>query len=324
MKALRTPDECFADIPDYPFEPNYLEVDDGDGGSLRVHYVDEGPRDADPIVLMHGEPTWSFLYRKMIPPLAAAGHRVIAIDLVGFGKSDKPAERSDYLFVRHVDWIEQVFTQLGLANATFFGQDWGSIVGLTAVMKHSSSFDRIVIANGGLPDPRKAELLGRAMQTSSNPKAFLVWQQMVAAADELDAGMCIRGTDATGQPAIPGIHHIPLTPEESAAYNAPFPDKSFQGGMLAFPALANPGREGDDVMAAWMQAWDVLDNWDKPFLCLYGKQDPVLGWYDIVFREAVPGAQGQPHQTFPDAGHFIQEEKPEELAAAIISLISGG
>lgn len=323
MRSLRTPDECFADIPDYPFEPNFVEIDDGEGGTLRVHYVDEGPRDANPIVLMHGEPTWSFLYRKMIPPLAAAGHRVIAIDLVGFGKSDKPAERSDYLFVRHVDWIDQVFTKLNLGNATFFGQDWGSIIGLTVVMKHADSFDRIVIANGGLPDPRKAELIVDAMKTCDNPDAFLMWQKMVEAADELDAAMCVRGAGDDGS-AIPGIHYLPLSAAESAAYNAPFPDRSFQGGMLAFPALAKPGRDGDDVMAAWMQAWDVLGQWQKPFLCLYGKKDPVLGWYDIVFKQAVPGAAGQPHQVFPDTGHFIQEEKPEELVAAINALIAAG
>jgi haloalkane dehalogenase len=321
MKSLRTPDECFADIPDYPFEPNYVEISDGEGGTLRVHYVDEGPRDANPIVLMHGEPTWSFLYRKMIPPLAAAGYRVIAIDLVGFGKSDKPSERSDYLFVRHVDWIDQVFTKLNLSNATFFGQDWGSIVGLTVVMKHAESFDRIVIANGGLPDPRKASVIAEAMQTSANPKAFLMWQKMVAATDDLDAAMCVRGAGDDGT-AIPGIHYVPLSAEDAAAYRAPFPDRTFQGGMLAFPALANTGREGDDIMAAWMQAWDVLDHWHKPFLCLYGKQDPVLGWYDIVFKQTVPGAAGQPHQVFEDAGHFIQEEKADQLAAAVLAFIA--
>ena len=323
MESLRTPDECFADLPGWDFEPHYVDVDDGDGGTLRMHYVDEGPRDAAPILLMHGEPAWSYLYRRMIGPLAAAGHRVIALDLVGFGRSDKPALRSDYTYTRHVAWVERAVLALDLRNATFFGQDWGSIVGLAVVARNEERFDRIVIANGGLPDPRKAEAIGKALSTSSNPGAFVQWQQAVAALDELDVAELMGKATLNGV-GTPGIVPPPLTDAEAAAYAAPYPDRSFQGGVLAFPALASPQGDSDDVYGTWIAAWDVLERWTKPFLCLYGKADPVLGYFDDVFIANVPGAAGQPHQTFPDTGHFVQEEQPEALVAAIDALISAG
>ena len=323
MESLRTPDECFADLPGYPFEPHYVEIDDGDGGTLRMHYVDEGPRDAAPILLMHGEPAWSYLYRKMIPPLAAAGHRVIALDLVGFGRSDKPALRSDYTYTRHVAWVERALLALDLSAATFFGQDWGSIVGLAVVARNEDRFERIVIANGALPDPRKAEAMGKALSTSSNPDAFGMWQRAVAALDEMDVAE-LMGKSTLNGVGVPGINPPPISDEEAAAYAAPYPSKELQGGVLAFPALGTPQGDDDDVFGTWVAAWDVLERWTKPFLCLYGKADPVLGFFDRVFIEHVPGAAGQPHQQFEGIGHFIQEEKPDELVAAINSLIASG
>jgi haloalkane dehalogenase len=320
MKCLRTPDTRFAALPGWPFAPRYVEVDDGEGGRLRMHYVDEGPADAAPVVLLHGEPTWAYLYRKMIPGLVAAGHRVLAPDLVGFGRSDKPTRKSDYRYSRHVGWVEQWLRQLDVRNATFFGQDWGSLVGLAAVTRNEARFERIVMANGALPDPRKVERILAVTQASSpDPGAFARWQAYAAAASELDLAPFLAG----GFDAIaPGLT-MPITPAEAAAYAAPFPDASYQAGALVFPALVAPQGPDDDVYAVFMAAWDVLERWEKPFLCLYGGADPVIGHFDQIFLAYVPGTRGLPHQRFPRAGHFIQEFEPAALVAAIDALIGG-
>ena len=321
MDYLRTPDECFTDLVDYDFAPNYLTIDDGEGGQLRVHYLDEGPADANPVLLMHGQPVWSYLYRKMIPGLVAAGHRVIAPDLVGFGKSDKPALKTDYTYPRHVAWMQQVIDQLDLRNATLFGQDWGSLIGLALAARNADRFDRIVIANGALPDPRKLEQIAKAVNKSPHPKAFEKWQEFVAASAELDIPMLMQmamGTDGTG---IAEYKPPKLTDEEAAAYGAPYPDASFQGGPRVFPSLVSPQSDDDPVFETFMGAWDVLEKWEKPFLCLYGTGDPMLGTFDDVFLEFIPGTKGLAHQRFEGVGHFVQEEIPDELVAAVNELI---
>jgi haloalkane dehalogenase len=320
MRALRTPDERFANLPGWPFAPRYLEVDDGEGGRLRMHYVDEGPRSAAPVVLLHGEPTWAYLYRRMIPGLVAAGHRVLAPDLVGFGRSDKPAEKRDYRYGRHVGWVEQWLRALDLSGATCFGQDWGSLVGLAVVARNEARFERIVMANGGLPDPRKLQrMLAVTLAASPDPGAFTRWQAYAASATSLDlAALIVSELDAIA----PGLG-MPISPAEAAAYAAPFPDPSYQAGALVFPALVMPQAADDDVHAIFMATWDVLEGWEKPFLCLYGKADPVLGHYDEIFREFVPGTRGLAHQRFPDAGHFVQEFEPEALVRAVDALIRG-
>jgi haloalkane dehalogenase len=312
MKVLRTPDDRFEALDHYPFEPHYLEVNDPDGGTLRMHYVDEGPRDGKPVVLLHGEPTWSYLYRKMIPGLVAAGHRVIAPDQIGFGRSDKPTEKSDYTVARHVGWVRACIVKLDLRDATFFGQDWGSLIGLTAVLQEEDRFRAIVAANAALPDPAHFDRMLEAQKNSPDPEAFTRWQQWAAAQDHMNVGESL----AKGLAGIGSGAKIDLSQAERAAYDAPFPDARYQAGVLIFPALGDPTPE---ALALYHSAWRVLEKWQKPFVTAYGKADPVLGFFDTLFQEHVPGAQGQPHREFPNGTHFIQEEEPDALVQTILA-----
>lgn len=294
MNILRTPDERFADLPDFPFEPRYAEVD-----GLRVHYLDEGPADADPVLLMHGEPSWSFLYRKMIPVLTAAGHRCVVPDLVGFGRSDKPADMEDYSYQRHVDWMSSlVFDQLDLRAITFFGQDWGGLVGLRLVCAQPDRFARIVVSNTGMP-------------TGDRPpnEAFLKWREFSKTAAVLPVGMIIQNGCATK----PGDDVV-------AAYDAPFPDESYKAGARIFPSLV-PASPDDPAHDANVEGWKVLNAFDRPLLCLFGDSDPITKGGERQFM-GVAGAQGQPHRLIEGGGHFIQEDKGPELAAAINEFIA--
>lgn len=300
MQTLRTPDDRFADLPDYPFGPNYVEVDDQDGGTLRVHYLDEGSRDGSPILLLHGEPSWSYLYRKMIPPLVAAGHRCVAPDLVGFGRSDKPTEQSDYTYARHVAWMRAVVVDhLDLRGATLFGQDWGGLVGLRLVAEHPDRFDRVVIGNTGLPTGDR-----------SPSDAFLAWQKFSQTTPVFDVGLLLQA--ATERE---------LADAEVAAYDAPFPDDSYQAGARIFPSLV-PTRPDDPAAAANRAAWEVFRGWDKPFILCFSDRDPVTAGGDKPFRELVPGAAGQPHVTVEGAGHFLQEDAPEQLARLLVDALA--
>ena len=294
MEILRTPDERFADLPDWPYEPRYAEVGDG----LRAHYVDEGPRDGAVVLLMHGEPSWSYLYRHMIPPLVAAGLRVVAPDLIGFGRSDKPASQSDYTYARHVEWMRALlFDALDLHDVTLFCQDWGGLVGLRLVGEHPGRFARVAVANTGLP-------IGQG----TPPDAFLAWQRFSQETPEFPVGVIVNG--GTGRE---------LSPEEVAAYDAPFPDESSKAGARRFPLLV-PTSPDDPAVPANLAAWKTLEAWDKPLLCLFSDSDPITKGGDEVFLKRVPGAQGQPHRTVPGA-HFLQEDSPAELSTALISLI---
>ena len=315
MHVLRTPDDRFEKLEGFPFAPHYVEIDDGDGGRLRIHYVDEGPRDAAPVLLFHGEPTWSYLYRKMIPGLVDAGHRVLAPDLVGFGRSDKPTRQADYSVARHVAWMRGWLRAVDVRGATFFGQDWGSLIGLTVVGHHPDRFEHIVLANAALPDPQHPERMLEARDGSPDPDAFARWQAFAAAAEKLDVGSLLSA-------GLPGVGNgLDLSPGERAAYDAPFPDASYQAGALVFPALIQPERLGADGIGLFSAAWRVLERWDKPLVTAYGKADPVLGAFDTVFQRWVPGATGQPHREFPDAGHFIQEQKAAELVEVILGVV---
>ncbi len=299
MKTLRTPDERFADLPGYPFAPNYAEIPDGEGGTLRVHYLDEGPADAAPILLMHGEPSWSYLYRKMIPILVDAGHRVIAPDLVGFGRSDKPTEMSDYTYARHVAWMQALLIdQLDLTDATFFGQDWGGLVGLRVVTANPDRFARIVVGNTGLPtgDGKPSD-------------AFMAWQKFSQTSPTFDIGFLINSATVTD-----------LSPEEIAAYDAPFPDDTFKAGARIFPSLV-PTAVDDPERQANLEAWTVLEAWDKPFVCCFSDRDPVTAGGDAPFLRRVPGTKGQPHITATDAHHFFQEDAADQLAQLLIDVI---
>jgi haloalkane dehalogenase len=313
MEKLRTPDARFANLPGYPFAPHYLDVPDGEGGILRVHYVDEGPRNARPVWLLHGEPTWSYLYRKMIPGLVARGYRVLAPDLVGFGRSDKPARKSDYSYARHVAWMRAWLVALDLREAVFFGQDWGSLIGLAVVAQEEARFTGVVLANGALPDPAHPERMLAARSKAPDPDSFSRWQAYAAAAEKLQCGAMI----AHGIPTLGGEMSTGLSPAEQAAYDAPFPDASYQAGALVFPSLVNPDKLGAEGVATLHGAWRVFDRWHKPFVTAYGKADVVLGWFDAVFQEHVPGAKGRAHRTFPKGTHFIQEQEAPALVEVI-------
>lgn len=301
MNVLRTPDECFSGLPDYPYQPHYVDVPAGDGtGSLRVHYLDEGdPGAVETVVLLHGEPSWSFLYRKMVPPLADAGFRVVVPDLVGFGRSDKPAARTDYTYAGHVEWMRAaLFEGLGLSGLTILGQDWGGLVGLRLVAEHPDRIRRVVAANTGLP-------------TGDTPmgQAFLSWQRFSQEAPELPIGGII-GSGCTSK----------LGPDVVAAYNSPFPDESYKEGARQFPLLV-PTRPDDPAASANRRAWAVLESFDKPFLCAYSDADPITRGADQLFLERVPGTKGQDHRTISGGGHFLQEDRGPELAAAVIDFI---
>ena len=291
MKVLRTPDERFRDLPDYPFEPRYVEVEAG----LRMHYVDEGPHVGKPILMLHGEPSWSFLYRKMIPIFARAGFRAIAPDLIGFGRSDKPADARDYTYARHVAWVKALVEKLDLRDATFVGQDWGSLVGLRLVAENEERFARIVIANGFLPTADRRV-----------PPAFRVWRAFARFSPVFPVGRIVASGCVTK-----------LAPRVRAAYDAPFPSREYQAGARAFPALV-PTDPSDPAVPANRAAWDALGRWEKPFLTLFGKNDPILGGADRPLQRHVPGAKGQPHEKFW-GGHFVQEDRGDHLAERIVS-----
>lgn len=295
MEKLRTPEDRFANLPDYDFAPNYLEVD-----GLRLHYLDEGPKDGKPILLMHGEPSWSYLYRKMIPPLVAAGYRVLAPDLIGFGKSDKPTDRSVYTYQSHVDWITAWFKAMQLNEVVLFGQDWGSLIGLRLAAENEAQFSHIAIGNGILPTG-----------SENIPKVFALWQLFAARSPWFSISAIINmGTTSK------------LSKVVKEAYDAPFPSAKYKAGARAFPALV-PTTADDPAAPANLKAWEVLEQWEKPFLCCFSDKDPVLGHAWKVFQKRVPGTQGQPHVTIKNAGHFLQEDKGEEIAATLIDWLAG-
>ncbi len=299
MRSLRTPDERFADLDGYPFAPNYVDVDDLDGRTLRVHYLDEGPSDGPVVLCLHGEPSWSYLYRRMIPPLVSAGLRVIAPDLVGFGKSDKPTEKSDYTYARHVAWMQAaIIDHLDLADVTFFGQDWGGLVGLRLVAENPDRFARVIIGNTGLPTGEHAP-----------SDAFLAWQKFSQQSPVFPIGDLIqRATNTT------------LSDAEVEAYDAPFPDETFKEGARIFPSLV-PTSVDDPAVPANRAAWRVLTAWDKPFICCFSDGDPVTAGGDKPFKSLVPGAQGQPHTTIENANHFFQEDAAPTLSQLIIDAV---
>ena len=303
MQILRTPDDRFADLPGYAFAPHYTEIaavpGDPASGTLRVHYLDEGPADAAPILLMHGEPSWCYLYRHMIPLLTAAGHRVIAPDLVGFGRSDKPAAQADYTYARHVAWMsELVFERLDLRGVTFFGQDWGGLVGLRLVAAAPERYDRVIVGNTALPEGYGAM-----------SEAFLKWQKFSRESPVFPIGTIVNGGSTTN-----------LVPEVVAAYDAPFPDDTYTAGARIFPSLV-PTAETDAEVPENRAAWTVLETFDKPWLCAFSDQDQVTAGGEAPFMRRIPGAQGQPHITMTGGGHFLQEDLGPELAEVILAFI---
>jgi haloalkane dehalogenase len=292
VDVLRTPDDRFEDLPDWPYQPRYTDVADG---AIRMAYVDEGPADAPPVLCLHGEPSWSYLYRKVIRVLTAAGHRVLAPDLVGFGRSDKPAAREDYTYQAHVDWMAAWLDANDVRGATLLGQDWGGLIGLRLVAEHADRFERVVVANTFLP-------------TGDRPPgdAFLAWRKYSQETPEFNIGRIVQGGCATR----------PLPPEVVAAYDAPFPDDTYKAGARQFPTLV-PITPDDPAAAANRAAWSVLETWDKPFLCAFSDGDAITAGADRVFRDRVPGARDQPHVTIEGGGHFLQEDRGDALGEAI-------
>ena len=298
MKILRTPDARFANLPDFPFVPHYCEVTDPDRTAVRIHYLDEGPPGAGPVLLMHGEPSWSFLYRRIIATLAARGHRAVAPDLVGFGRSDKPADQSDYTYERHVRWMSDWLAATRLSGITLFCQDWGGLIGLRLVAAFPEKFARVVVANTGLPT-------GEGFS-----EGFQRWLEFSQSAPVLPIGQIVGM----------GCRRA-LSEAEQAAYDAPFPDESFKAGARRFPALV-PITPQHGSVAENKAAWKVLERFTKPFLTAFSDSDPVTKGGEIIFQQRVPGASRQKHVTITDAGHFLQEDKPEEIAALLHEFIA--
>jgi haloalkane dehalogenase len=295
MAALRTPDARFENLPGYPFAAHWHTLASG----LRLHYLDEGPRDAPIVLMLHGEPSWSYLYRKMIPPLVQAGFRAVAPDLVGFGKSDKPPRLADYSYRNHVDWLREWLEALDLRGLTLFCQDWGSLLGLRLAAEHESRFARIVVANGGLPTGDRAP-----------SRAFGYWRAFATYSPWFPIGRIVNWGCLN-----------PLSPAEIAAYDAPFPSSQFKAGARAFPRLV-PTDPANPATPANRAAWDKLGQWRKPFLTIFGQNDPILGRGDKALQKHVPGAQHQPHARIP-GGHFLQEDQGPELARRTIEWIRG-
>ncbi|GAO56243.1 haloalkane dehalogenase [Novosphingobium sp. MD-1] len=300
MEILRTPDERFAGLDGFNFSPHYSEViDEQDGTRLRIHHLDEGPRDAAPVLLMHGEPSWCYLYRRFIPDLVARGHRVVAPDLVGFGRSDKPARRDDYTYERHVQWMSDWLTQLDLTGITLFCQDWGGLIGLRLVAAFPDRFARVVVSNTGLPVGTGAT------------DGFRAWLDFSQNVPVFPVGMIVNG----------GCHRD-LSPAEVAAYDAPFPDETYKEGARQFPTLVPITPEHGSV-AENKAAWDVLARFDKPLLTAFGAEDAITRGGERPFIDRVPGAKGQAHTVLQGAGHFLQEDVPAELCTIIDTLIRG-
>jgi len=296
MRVLRTPDERFAGLPDWPYEPRYAEVP-VDWGRIRVHYVDEGSAGATPVLLMHGEPSWSYLYRHMIPVLTQAGHRVVAPDLVGFGRSDKPAAAGDYSYAAHVGWMSAaLFGDLDLRGITLVGQDWGGLIGLRLVAAEPDRFARLVLANTGLP-------------TGDQPptEAFLAWQRFAAETGDFDAGAIVAMGSKTR-----------LSAEVQAAYNAPFPDDSYKAGARVFPALV-PTSPADPAAPDQRRAWEVLAGFDRPVLTSFSDGDPITKGGALAFLRVLPDVR---EVTVAGAGHFLQEDAGAQFARNVADFIA--
>lgn len=299
MDFLRTPDSRFDNLEGYPFAPHYRDVTAPGTPSLRMHYIDVGPRDASPVLLLHGEPTWSYLYRTMIPPLLAAGHRVLAPDLIGFGRSDKPTRIEDYTYQRHVDWLTAWITGLDLRDITVVVQDWGSLIGLRIAAEHPDRFAKLFIANGYLPTAQ-----------APTPAAFSIWRGFAKYSPVLPVGRIVEfGTVGRLSAAV------------RAGYDAPYPDRRYKAGARAFPLLV-PTSPDNPAIPANRRAWEVLGRWEKPVLCVFGSRDPILGKADRALIGHIPGAAGQPHARI-NASHFIQEDAGPELARRLLDWEAG-
>ncbi|MEM9988902.1 MAG: haloalkane dehalogenase [Pseudomonadota bacterium] len=328
MDYLRTPKERFEGLEGYPFSPHYTEVTANDGTALRLHYLDEGPKNGEVILCLHGQPSWSYLYRKMIPLLMVEGYRVIAPDLIGFGKSDKPIAVEDYSYQGHVDWMCQWLLALDLNNITLVCQDWGGLIGLRMVATFPDRFARLVIANTGLPDskavkPELSEMLGNIYPTLPVPSAQHVQQKFKEG--DPTAFLCwVKYASEHPNFTVKDVFKIMSKFEDDKAlegYDAPFPNDQYQAGARAFPALVpllphhKSEREEND------KAWTVLKQFDRPVLTAFSDRDPVTKGGEAVFQKRIPGAKSIEHVTIQGGGHFLQEDSGLSLSEAIINFM---
>ena len=301
MRTLRTPEDRFSNLPGFRYPPRYADVPDGEGGSLRMAWYQAGPDDGPVVLLLHGEPTWSFLYRTVMAVLADAGLRAIAVDLAGFGRSDKPAGPADHSYARHVEWVRAVtLDSLGLDQITVVGQDWGGLIGLRLAAEHPGRFARIVAANTGLPTGDQ-----------EMPEVWWRFREAMTTAPSIDVS---RFVQAGCKQRLPG--------EVRAAYDAPFPRPEYQAGPRSMPVLV-PVSPDDPAAAANRAAWQQLSQWDKPFLVAFSDGDPITGAMAPVLKEMIPGAAGREHPVLAGAGHFVQEDAGDRLGAVITEFVRG-
>jgi len=294
VRVLRTPEHRFADLPGIGYEPRYVNV-----GGLWMAYVETGPASGEPVLLLHGEPSWSFLYRTVMPVLAEAGFRAIAPDLIGFGRSDKPAAIADHSYARHVEWVRAfAFDRLDLRGLTLVGHDWGGLIGLRLVAEHPDRFARVVAANTGLPTG-----------DHPMPDVWLRFRDVVLAAPVLSVSRLVQAGCQTRLPAA-----------VLAAYDAPFPDESFMAGPRAMPRLV-PTSPSDPAAPANRAAWERLAAWDKPFLVAFSDRDPITGGMAPVLKQAIPGAAGLEHPVITGAGHFLPEDAGQRLGEVIAGFL---
>jgi haloalkane dehalogenase len=304
MDILETPESRFENLADYPFVPHFFDVDAQTPG-LRMHYVDEGPRSGPVVLLLHGEPSWSYLYRSMIPPLVAAGCRVIAPDLIGFGKSSKPGAISDHSYAAHCAWVGSLVEGLELADITLFAQDWGALIGLRLVAEMRERFGRVAIGNGFLPEGKTP---GGSIKGLANIATFMTWRTFALHSPWFVMSSILNfGTGRT------------LSAEERRAYDAPFPDADYLSGPRAMPGLV-PLLPSDPAAPANRAAWRVLESWQQPFLTLFSTGDPITAGMDRLLQRRIPGAKDMPH-TRVRGGHFLQEDSGPELADHLVALV---
>ena len=301
MEVYRTPDAAFQDLPDFPWEPSYVEVTDPDGGTLRMAYVDAGPADGPVALLLHGEPSWSFLYRHVARVLTERGIRCVIPDLIGFGRSDKPLDPADYTYTRLVEWTrELVLDRLDLRDVTLVGQDWGGLIGLRLFAEHPDRFARVVAANTGLPTG-----------DFDMPEVWWQFRGAVEKAEVLDVGRLVAAGCAR-----------PMPDEVRAAYDAPFPEERAKAGPRAMPGLV-PTRPDDPATEANRAAWEVLSASEVPFLVAFSDQDPITGAMAPILRKLIPGTEGLDHPTIEGGGHFLQEDAGAELGRVVADFMRG-
>lgn len=316
-EVLRTPDECFADLPGFPFAPHYVDVTAEGMAPLRMHYLDEGPADGPVALLLHGQPTWSYLYRTVVPVLVAAGVRVIAPDNIGYGRSDKPATTTDYTFARHVEWTRSLVTALDLRDVTLVAQDWGGPIGLSVLAAEPDRFARVVAANTILhtADPALADRLTWAVHGTGNSRVVLE-EGLVDYLLYTQRAPVLRASDFVGAATV-----APLAPEVLAAYDAPFPEPRHTAGMRQMIALL-PLTRNDVGARIGRRTMRALEEFDRPFVTAYSDGDPATRGWETVFQERVPGARGQAHVTIAGAGHFLQEDAGVELGRVVADVIA--